>query len=542
MAMPSSLVMRAPQHRAALRAIPHLGTAVTAFVGRTLRGPVNRPVSLKSFAEFQQVFGGLWQPGLVSYAVEQFFDNGGREAVVVRIVNGARPATLRLGTGADALVLRAVQPGTREFLRACVDYDNIAATDNAAFNLTIQRVRAQGTQQVEDQEIHRNVSLLPAAARFIAVVIGGSKLVRLEGAVPQRRPARTVDAANGLSTGYVNSSSDGDDGAPLTDYDVIGSAATGTGLFALAAAHHFNFLCLPPLSREQDLGPGALLVAARFCRARRAMLIIDPPLGWHTVDDALRELRGWDFANEDALMFFPRILAHDKLRGRFEAFAPCGAVAGLLARLPEQGSLWARAGAEEPVLRPGYRPACLVPEDRRARLAALGVNTLHSVRSGVRAPIAARTLAGSSAGSPDRRYLAARRLELFIVNSIVEGTREAALAAPSPARAARVESLVRQFFGGLSRQGAFGERSPEDSYFVICDARLNETAAGSAGVFRLLIGFAAARIGDFHVYRITHRPAASEVSPATVNRLAQAPGPDDMNQIRRLAAELTSSP
>ena len=44
-------------------------TSVTAFVGRTLRGPVNRPVAVRSFAEFQHAFGGLWQPSTLSYAI-----------------------------------------------------------------------------------------------------------------------------------------------------------------------------------------------------------------------------------------------------------------------------------------------------------------------------------------------------------------------------------------------------------------------------------------------------------------------------------------
>ena len=76
-----------------------LGTARTAFVGRTLRGPVNQPVLITSFAEFQHMFGGLWQPSPLGYAVEHFFDNGGREALIVRVVNGARSSTLTLSAG-----------------------------------------------------------------------------------------------------------------------------------------------------------------------------------------------------------------------------------------------------------------------------------------------------------------------------------------------------------------------------------------------------------------------------------------------------------
>ena len=59
-------------------AVNPLPSAVTAFIGRTLRGPVNRPVAVRSYAEFHQVFGGLWQPSPLGYAVEQFFECGGQ--------------------------------------------------------------------------------------------------------------------------------------------------------------------------------------------------------------------------------------------------------------------------------------------------------------------------------------------------------------------------------------------------------------------------------------------------------------------------------
>ena len=79
-----------------LRVIARAATNIAAFVGRALKGPVNQPVMVRSFADYTRVFGGLWQPSTLSYAVEQFFENGGRAAVIVRVVNGARPPTLTL--------------------------------------------------------------------------------------------------------------------------------------------------------------------------------------------------------------------------------------------------------------------------------------------------------------------------------------------------------------------------------------------------------------------------------------------------------------
>src|SRR5450432_4235923 len=131
------------------RAIARAATGVTAFVGRTLKGPVNQPVAVASFADFQQIFGGLWQPSTVSYAVEQFFENGGREALVVRVVNGARPPTLTLRAGTQELKLIGINPGSREYLRASVDYDGIGVADPDCFNLVVQRLRATPSELIE---------------------------------------------------------------------------------------------------------------------------------------------------------------------------------------------------------------------------------------------------------------------------------------------------------------------------------------------------------------------------------------------------------
>ena len=54
-------------------AIERVPTGIAAFLGRTLKGPVNQPLSVRTFGEFQQHFGGLWQPSTLSYAVEHFF-------------------------------------------------------------------------------------------------------------------------------------------------------------------------------------------------------------------------------------------------------------------------------------------------------------------------------------------------------------------------------------------------------------------------------------------------------------------------------------
>ncbi len=532
MATPSSLGIQVQEERGPHRSIESLAPARTAFVGRTLRGPENRPTPVQSFADFQQTFGGLWQPSLLGYAVEHFFDNGGREALIVRVVNGARAATLTLpAQDGAALVLQALRPGTREYLRASVDYDNIAADALDEFNLTIQRVAAHATARVEYQETFRNLSVCGGTAAALDAALGASELVRLFGPVPRTRPRRTVDPATGQASGFIHSSPDGDDGDVLTDYDLIGSAVEHTGVFALDGVDHFSFLVIPPLSREADLGVATLIVAARYCRQRNAMLLVDPPLGWQTADEALAGIAAWGFASEDAFMYFPRILAHDKLRGRFETFAPSGAVAGMLARSEAIAPAWAAAEIEEPVLRPGYRPSCLVPERLRGGLAKAGINVLQAVRPSTPPMLPARTLAAAHAGAADWQHLATRRFALSLVASIAAGTREFALKLPYQF----VEMQVRAYLEHLYEARSFGDRSRDDAFFVGVDTE--DEADPEARRVVLIVGFAACRRGDYHSFRITHAGASTQIESVTVNRLRHRPdGPGDIPRVNGRAA------
>src|SRR3954454_19992772 len=86
-------------------AIPGVPTSITAFVGRTRRGPTDRVLAVSSYGEFERVYGGLWVHSALPSSVRDFFTNGGTTALVVRLYrpeagDGARPARARLLGGA----------------------------------------------------------------------------------------------------------------------------------------------------------------------------------------------------------------------------------------------------------------------------------------------------------------------------------------------------------------------------------------------------------------------------------------------------------
>ena len=499
--------------------IARLPGAVTAFVGRTVRGPVNQPLLLDSFADYQQVFGGLWQPSPLSYAVEQYFENGGRQAVVVRVVNGGAPATMSLPCGSEILTLEAQSPGSRETLRASIDYDNIGPAEEKRFNLVVQRLRAAGSEHIEDQEIFRRVSVEPDTARFVATALQESTLVRVRGPVPSRRPDRTFRAGSRHPIGYVDSNPDGDDGEPLTDYDIIGSQQRGTGLFALRGTDFVNFVCVPPLARDRDIGPSALVVATRLCRDLRALLIVDPPSEWSDPTQALSGLRDLALQTEDALMCFPRILAYDRLRGRYETFANCGAVAGVLARLEEQRPWWQPGPDEEILLRPGTRPVRMLNDAERARLAIHGINPLQSLRSANPRPLPLRTLAQGAAASTDGGWLAPRRRWLQLMNSLERGTRWVLYDVRDRNSWSRMRGQAEAFLQPLADAGLFGDGPADAAFKVICDERLNSEDDRAAGQVHMLVSLRATRQSEYRSFLITHGVQGSRVRPVRSNVL-----------------------
>ena len=80
---------------AGVRSIEGVSTSVTVFAGWARKGPTNRAQCISSWTEFENKFGGLDARSLLGYSVRHFFDNGGREAYVVRIKPPRKGVVLR---------------------------------------------------------------------------------------------------------------------------------------------------------------------------------------------------------------------------------------------------------------------------------------------------------------------------------------------------------------------------------------------------------------------------------------------------------------
>ena len=69
--------------------ITGVATSIAAFIGWAPQGPVGQATLVQSWGDFQSQFGGLYGGVYLGYAVNQFFANGGQQAYIVRLVEGA---------------------------------------------------------------------------------------------------------------------------------------------------------------------------------------------------------------------------------------------------------------------------------------------------------------------------------------------------------------------------------------------------------------------------------------------------------------------
>jgi phage tail sheath protein FI len=325
--------------------ITGVATSITAFMGTALSGPVGTsvdgPATIFSFADYQRIFGGLWTKSAMSYAVRDFFVNGGSQAIVVRLYEPEASTTAQANQGyavidvnaplppptsppvadqwspasprTDALTLYAASPGVwGNSIRARMDTEGITpevAETFAAygveqadmFNLTILFAPSPGEIQVER---FLNLTILdyagfpPNPNRIDRVLNQQSQLARipaaeenLHSAIPSEWFAEW-DAFN-RSTSLQNynevelyrllcPATGGDDGNAVP----CSTSYTDDGTRALDRVDLFNLLCIPYDVNTEGAETQAINAypsLAQYCSGRRAMLIVDPPGKW-TID------------------------------------------------------------------------------------------------------------------------------------------------------------------------------------------------------------------------------------------------------------------
>jgi hypothetical protein len=511
-----------------VRTITGVATSITAFVGRALRGPTDRATTVNSFGDFQRTFGGLWLSSGLGFAVRDFYLNGGAQAIIVRVYRAdANPANAIFD--GHGLLLRAAWPGAwGDQLRLRVD-DEVrpllpGEVAGSLFNLS---VKDTATGQIE---IFRNVSVTAGHPRRIDTVLENeSALVRLNDAlpnpIPNNAPAPFAVVPSGqdpfsdadplrYATITDGGGGPGSDGLSLRRNEISDSAleANKQGMYALLDADLFNLLCIPPhklasdpdATAPVDVEPTLIDDATAFCTAHRAFMIVDPPYG-----SALADLTtsptfqdGLTTTNHAAL-YFPTLLQPNPLHdNQLEEFAPCGAVAGIMARTDSSRGVWkAPAGLDA---RLTGVPALSVPltDAETGQLNPLGINCLRAMPAAGRVVWGARTLEGNDRLASEWKYIPVRRTALFVEESLYRGTQWVVFEPNDEPLWAQIRLNLGAFMQSLFRQGAFQGKTPKEAYLVKCDSETTTQDDINRGVVNILVGFAPLKPAEFVIIKI----------------------------------------
>ncbi len=501
-----------------VRAITAVATSITAFVGRAARGPVDEPVLLTSYADFERQFGGLWRLSALGYSVRDFFQNGGSQAIVVRLYRAnANPPEAKLV--AKGLKLQAATPGTwANALRARVEIgadDKVSPdlaktweaefpglTKNDLFNLYVRDTATGLTEE------YRNVTKKDSPRRIDQILMASSALVRVDGAIvfpadshDDPDPGKDVWADDAYSS---KTSAQGSDGQTLNEASFTGAGleVNKRGLYALDKTDLFNLLVIPPY-KAQDVDVTLVGDAATFCERRRAMLIVDSPSAWDTVAKAVAGVAAVGTPSRNAALYFPRIRRPNPLYpDTIEDFAPAGAVAGIFARTDTQRGVWKAPAGQDASIVGAPELSVKLADGEIGQLNPVGVNCLRVQPAAGRVIWGARTLQGNDRLASEWKYVPVRRTALFIEESLYRGTQWVVFEPNAEPLWAQIRLNVGAFMNQLFRQGAFAGTTPREAYFVKCDAETTTQDDVNTGIVNIAVGFAPLKPAEFVVIRI----------------------------------------
>jgi phage tail sheath protein FI len=544
------------------RTVAGVATSITAFVGRAARGATDTAVLIHSQSDYDRQFGGLDAASPMSFAVRDFFANGGSSAVIVRLYHDVKvpnPLTdlhhvsdipiVNAKTGAALFTLVAANPGRwGANLRVKIDHNVSADTATAMsvstdelFNLTVNDIVTGAV------EVHRNVTTTNSTRRIDRVLSDASDLLRYPPTANQsplvpKQPhlwdtqvtvdpttvtMPTVVADDGYTAEdlYTNAGTDSQkltaavkamkaqDGLLLdfTDFQPSPSAEKDKlGLYALEQTDLFNLLVIPP-NLQSKVDPmyvdgeldktNIIPTAAAYCKKRRALLILDSSEKWTSkakVDTA--DLGNLGAAASHTAVYFPRVEYPNPFNdNRLEPFICGGAIAGIMARTDSERGVWKAPAGLEAVVAGVSQLAVDLTDLENGDLNQQAVNCLRNKPEIGPVVWGARTREGDDRLQSQWKYIPIRRLALFLEESLFRGTQWVVFEPNDEPLWSQIRTSVTAFMQGLFLQGAFQGSTPDEAYFVKCDDETTTQQDIDNGIVNILVGFAPLKPAEFVV-------------------------------------------
>lgn len=486
------------------RPIEGVATSTAAFLGETERGPT-RPRLITSFNDYRRHFGGTFAEGkFMPYALNGFFDNGGRRAYVCRLVgNGGETAKGQLG-GIDLVAAGPGDWGNRVFVKLSGGASNIPGQNPTTFKLQVaywdtpapggaypDPFNAADNHKLPRPTYYETFDDLnfidPVSPDFYSKRLNGnSGFVAL--AVDDAPPLAALPEVPLTALGG------GADGAALTTVDFTGAndesnKRTGLSALDLDEYREVALVCAPGVS---DVAISKLIYE-HCARNRFRFAVLDCAKGQGnagTIDPRK------DMVTSYAAFYYPWVYTSDLRTGVKKLVPPSGHVLGLYARTDTERGVW-KAPAND-TLRGVFDLEYYVDTGTQEVLNPRGVNAIRKFPGRGIQVWGSRTLTDNALW----RYVSVRRLFIFLENSIYQNTQWVVFEPNDPRLWERVKDTIRLFLRTQWRNGALMGKTEDEAFTITCDRSTMTQDDILNGRLICEIGIAPVRPAEFVVFRI----------------------------------------
>jgi hypothetical protein len=504
--------------------ISGVSTSVAAFVGWASQGPIDRPVLVTSWSDFESQFGGFDPRSYLGYAANQFFNNGGQQAYIVRLVADGgggtatavaasviitgltfdataapAPSTVTIATGGiGGLALSARNPGSwGDDYAARIEPD---PSDYTRFTIAVvytdPNTQAQTTIEIfqnlslasNDPQSRYAVDVINAESNILTAKMGNPGLtitnVPAVSPSPLPPPGTATISLGGGNDGTVLHPAVTSGAGPFET--VLNAGGSGTGVHLLDSVQMINLLAVPT---EAD--PTTIAELQAYCVRRQAFLIVDcePSDTFATLQGGPNDLMtGVDAIN--SAVYFPWLNAFDAEQNVVRPFPPSGFVAGVYAATDASRGVWKAAAGIDAGLTGQTGLAVNLNDQQAGVLNTQAINCIRNLLPYGDVIWGARTLRGANQGGSEWQYVPVRRFQLYIESSISLGTQWAVFEPNGEQLWQQIRLNVGAFMQSLFIQGAFQGATPAQAYFVKCDAQNNPQSSIDNGILNVQVGFA----------------------------------------------------
>jgi phage tail sheath protein FI len=495
-------------------------TAIAAFVGFTAKAPTDdpsdpegvKPRLVTSWTQFEQLYGSFTNEAILPLSVFGFFQNGGAIAYIVRIPNKApagEPAQLSLAAADRALgtpvSITSVEPDAN--LSIGIETVDVGDDDESEgpspFTVTV-------LENGLEVESFPNVTIAPGDQNVAKVINATSTKVKVK--VELEKGVDLSNVIDMFKPGVFPLEKATPVSVPVSGKKFSGSETARTGINGLAIAEDVTMVIVPDLLTAATKADGTVdlglwksvqtaLIAHCELEGNR-MAILDAPPGM-----TAQQVKEWrsDTAMYDsqfAALYYPWIKVENPAgtNGNREVFVPpSGHVAGVWARTDESRGVW-KAPANDTIR------GCLdverpVSKNEQSLLNPVGINCIRPFGTrGIRI-WGARTLSSDS----DWRYINVRRLFNMVETTILDGTQWAVFEPNDVSLWEGVKRTLTAFLTGLWRSGALFGASPDQAFYVKCDAETNPPESIDEGRLVVEVGIAPVKPAEFVIFRISQQ-------------------------------------